>query len=415
MKIFRTILSAITVAPLLLLLFIESPHAQGDECARVRPVSFPVFTRPPHIRVPEEMEEAHVFMDQGSFDGFGYPNYGRSLEFDSGMRRMKLQENYRFYGISYFLGKKDGTHSPEPFAEFEMDEKSWLALFWNAAGGMYDIWLTHKDTGSKTGWPVPVYTGHSIEEAILDNALNRVFHDGVLSPGIRIEAAYADVSSREIKIKVFYRILSSMERDDAKKTIYLRYTSFFKTGKVFIPVDDLEKDSDGDNLTDILEKRLGTDPHNSDTDSDGIRDHEDGAPLEAAGANCRLSEIYNAALTGIRKKLTNDRMSFHVLKADFEAGSRVSLSFSRSISLPCVDTGGSRQIPAYEEIFFEDPSFRDERRAEVRVKMKTAGYPECGAKFQIEKVSGFRWKPVGIRENTCPEVPAGRNRQFSPF
>lgn len=48
------------------------------------------------------------------------------------------------------------------------------------------------------------------------------------------------------------------------------------------------KDSDHDSLTDLMERRLGTDPHNPDTDGDGLKDGVDKNPLAAPR---RLSEV----------------------------------------------------------------------------------------------------------------------------
>lgn len=51
-----------------------------------------------------------------------------------------------------------------------------------------------------------------------------------------------------------------------------------------ISIADVEKDSDGDGWTDIEEQRLGTDPHNQDSDGDGIPDGADACPLYSAKA-----------------------------------------------------------------------------------------------------------------------------------
>ena len=47
----------------------------------------------------------------------------------------------------------------------------------------------------------------------------------------------------------------------------------------FVGNEALSQDSDGDGLTDIMEKRLGTDPQNADSDGDGLSDSEDRNPL----------------------------------------------------------------------------------------------------------------------------------------
>lgn len=57
----------------------------------------------------------------------------------------------------------------------------------------------------------------------------------------------------------------------------IRYTLDWYTR--FVGNEVLSQDSDGDGLTDVMEKRLGTDPQNADTDGDGLTDSEDRNPL----------------------------------------------------------------------------------------------------------------------------------------
>ena len=49
----------------------------------------------------------------------------------------------------------------------------------------------------------------------------------------------------------------------------------------FVGEPGLTRDSDQDGWTDMVEARLGTDPHNKDTDGDGLIDSEDMDPLAA--------------------------------------------------------------------------------------------------------------------------------------
>jgi hypothetical protein len=79
---------------------------------------------------------------------------------------------------------------------------------------------------------------------------------------------------------------------------------------VQIAIDEIERDSDGDGWTDLEEGRLGTDPHNPDSDGDGIPDGRDVCPLYPAPAVADDSSmvlqtaVFGAfALTGSRELL----------------------------------------------------------------------------------------------------------------
>jgi hypothetical protein len=72
------------------------------------------------------------------------------------------------------------------------------------------------------------------------------------------------------------------------------------TQRLQVPIDGIDRDSDGDGWTDVEEARLGTDPRNSDSDGDGIPDGRDVCPLYAAprGAADETSMILQRALFG---------------------------------------------------------------------------------------------------------------------
>lgn len=59
------------------------------------------------------------------------------------------------------------------------------------------------------------------------------------------------------------------------------YTYLWKEWDVYLSMSlaDLQRDSDGDGLTDLFEERILTDPNSSDTDSDGLPDASDNQPL----------------------------------------------------------------------------------------------------------------------------------------
>jgi hypothetical protein len=66
---------------------------------------------------------------------------------------------------------------------------------------------------------------------------------------------------------------------------------------VELPLDELERDSDGDGLTDLLEDKLRTDPHSPDTDGDGMPDDVDTMPQASATAPpSEAAEILSAML-----------------------------------------------------------------------------------------------------------------------
>lgn len=83
--------------------------------------------------------------------------------------------------------------------------------------------------------------------------------------------------------------------------------------------DELDKDSDGDNLTDAIEMRIGLDPDNPDTDGDGFNDGTDSMPhlpyefdktLHNEIAAAILEKIYGyesgALITGISSNPSKD-------------------------------------------------------------------------------------------------------------
>jgi hypothetical protein len=71
---------------------------------------------------------------------------------------------------------------------------------------------------------------------------------------------------------------------------------------ITLSLADLRKDSDHDGLTDIVETRLGLDPHKADTDGDGLSDGQDANPLAApersGNERARLLQTIFTALYG---------------------------------------------------------------------------------------------------------------------
>jgi hypothetical protein len=66
-----------------------------------------------------------------------------------------------------------------------------------------------------------------------------------------------------------------------------------------IPWEELTRDSDGDSLTDLLEERIVTDPHDADTDGDAMPDADDGMPQVAYSSGGGLeAEVLGTVLEG---------------------------------------------------------------------------------------------------------------------
>jgi len=68
-----------------------------------------------------------------------------------------------------------------------------------------------------------------------------------------------------------------------------------------LPLADLERDSDADGFTDLLEAKLTTDPHNPDTDGDGLADAYDDFPQVSARAR---PDVLAPILADLLGKLT---------------------------------------------------------------------------------------------------------------
>jgi hypothetical protein len=69
---------------------------------------------------------------------------------------------------------------------------------------------------------------------------------------------------------------------------------------ITLSLDDIERDSDGDGLTDLLEEKLHTNPFDADTDHDGLSDADDPLPqVSAVAPMIADSEVVRLALQAI--------------------------------------------------------------------------------------------------------------------
>src|SRR5205085_9310988 len=68
---------------------------------------------------------------------------------------------------------------------------------------------------------------------------------------------------------------------------------------------ELRRDSDRDGWSDVMEAYAGTDPHNKDTDGDGLPDSVDKNPLAAPGLLTDYQAILGAAVQGLMRFVGN--------------------------------------------------------------------------------------------------------------
>jgi hypothetical protein len=147
---------------------------------------------------------------------------------------------------------------------------------WSASAGGYWVLLSDEQ-GSR--WRRPLYTGLRAN----------------LPYTVRAQSALPLLAGDCLQVEVEVEELASFFTSDSgpaelaprqpRAGIYLE-----------IPLAELERDSDGDGLSDLAEERLLTDPEDADTDHDGIGDGEDpmptipavDTPSPAAGAAAAL-------------------------------------------------------------------------------------------------------------------------------
>lgn len=116
--------------------------------------------------------------------------------------------------------------------------RSWGLGFSEALGDLGDLWIVQKVNGK---WVNPTYTGMSISKRITG------------SVGVLIKRRKMGGLTAEQLLQSDWPSIIAKEKD-------------------------IEKDSDHDGLTDLVEKQLGTDPTKKDTDGDGDADDVDPWP-----------------------------------------------------------------------------------------------------------------------------------------
>jgi hypothetical protein len=144
----------------------------------------------------------------------------------------------------------------------------------DASRGGY--WVHLSQDGGKS-WEAPLYTGlvENYPYVVLENAKLPLIDGDSLDVAVDIQTEYPGYGAMGM---VFLP-------ENPRKGFYLK-----------LPLAELRRDSDHDGLTDIAERRLLLDPHNPDSDGDGIPDGADPMPNVRQSAAATPDQQVRAAL-----------------------------------------------------------------------------------------------------------------------
>ncbi|MBI5487470.1 MAG: PQQ-binding-like beta-propeller repeat protein [Deltaproteobacteria bacterium] len=161
----------------------------------------------------------------------------------------------------------------------QSDDGKVVALIAYAAGGTSDLWLL----GEASGILVPHFTG-----------VTSTYGLGIVSVEPTADGVKVVVSRTEGGPGcAICGMMGAMEGEEAPQPV--EETLEFRWA-------DLRADADGDGWTDLLERRLRTDPAKADTDGDGLADGIDPAPRGAGPAvagECVREEVLRSAFFGM--------------------------------------------------------------------------------------------------------------------
>jgi len=139
------------------------------------------------------------------------------------------------------------------------DKKAIALLIYHELGPFL---LFSKNSGK--AWSAPLYLGlHRLPEAAWYAPL--------------ADSKFPMIADGRVRIEV-----TIWKQDKSKPgSPLLGYSYLWKKWNQYLSMSiaDLQRDSDGDGLTDLFEERILTDPHSVDTDRDGIPDGSDNQPL----------------------------------------------------------------------------------------------------------------------------------------
>lgn len=179
-------------------------------------------------------------------------------------------------------------------------------------------WLLRSKDGGGT-WSNPLYLGFQMHQPYVVKTEGRL--PMLMADTLRLEV---DVEELDPESITFPPIALRSRRE--AHGLY-----------VTIPFETLERDRDGDGLTDLLEARLRTDPAKADTDGDGLSDRFDDFPQVSARAEPHalapivvdlLKKLMGYERAGIVEPMRKGGDSLDLLLRDRHAASAGSLLFT---------------------------------------------------------------------------------------
>lgn len=199
-----------------------------------------------------------------------------------------------------------------PMATCKAQDGSTWAVFVNGrCGNPLDFWLAH---GRGTVWDEFLYTGRPfpMQNMNYNPYMNRQPASNSLSIKVNKdtitlgppEGKSKEPTMQELQRKLANPKLTARQRQllyTQVQALYSRRAAVLQSDLSFT-LAELNKDSDHDGLTDLIEKRLFTDPNDPDTDHDGRKDGVDNNPLAATSppdeTNRLLQAVFSALFSG---------------------------------------------------------------------------------------------------------------------
>lgn len=148
-----------------------------------------------------------------------------------------------------------------PFAHVIIDKRSYIFCTTYWAGNRYDLWVIEQDKTNKNTGRI-YFTGKTLFDysSLIDKWIKYAIFEFI--PIIKFRSIQNNGRLIRFRLRYYYLFQDSILSND-----------------FILNLDEIRTDSDGDQLTDLFEDRIGTDKNEQDTDKDGILDVFDTNPL----------------------------------------------------------------------------------------------------------------------------------------